>query len=193
VTSINPRALRVVIGSARNGSGAAGFTLVETLVTMVLASIIAVVLWGTMKMYYDNIDLCFINIRLQRTFDAVVTQIGTITQQASLVLATGDSASSYDNTVSDTCDSIHIIMPSGTDTARYCFNGGYLWEKVGAAAWDKFICAPRETVTVATSAVNKFYLTPDRKTLTITLKMWMKSKNKTDTLRISGVQYLCRN
>jgi hypothetical protein len=174
------------------GSGAAGFTLVETLVTVILGSIIAGVLWSSMKMYYDNIDLCFINIRLQRTFDAVLNQIGSITQQAAFVLATEDSATTFDNTRPDTCDSIHLIMPSGADTAGYRIKGGYLWEKTGAGAWDKFICAPKETVKLA-GTDSHFYLTPDRKIVSIRIKMWMSSKDKTDTIRLSGAQYLCRN
>ena len=179
---------------APESKNAAGFSLVETLVAIVMMSIIAVTMWTVMKMYYDNIDLCYVNLRLQRTSDIAVNQIGSIAQQCSYTLGTSETPYNFNNTVADTCDTIHCVLPDGTDKAGYYIGNGFLWERTGAGAWKPFIVPPKDTVKVAGTG-NKFYVTPDRKMLSIKFRMWMRSSNKSDTLSLmpSGVQFLCRN
>jgi type II secretory pathway pseudopilin PulG len=168
----------------------AGLSLVETLVAMLLMSIIGITMFTLFKMYSDNADWSFTRFMLQRNYDIVANQIGRMVQQSRYVLDTGETAADFVQSPKTT-GAIHLISFAGTDTLAYYFaSDGYLYEKLGAGTLQMFKVG---NTPISVGSTSRFILTPDRKLCTVNLMTKAAYSMRSDSLLVNGGLYLCRN
>jgi hypothetical protein len=165
----------------------AGFTLVESLVTSILAVIIGFVIYTVAFVYTNESSSSISRFMMQQQYDNVAAQIASDVHRASFVTAEGETPTSH-GVGFDSVASIHLFNGVGQLFARYSILNDIIYEGITPRPYN----AGGGVIQVI--GENSFFIIgPQRKTLTLHFSLSTSERNNTHTLSLRRATFLCRN
>ena len=166
---------------------ARGLTLVESIVTSILAVIIGFIIYTVAIVYMNESGTSISRFMMQQQYDNVASQIARDVHRASFVLAEGETPAAH-GAGNDTVASVRLFDRSDHEFARYSIVNSMLYEGVQPRQY----CAGGGTVQVVGSS-SFFVVGPQRKTLRLAMSICRTERNKQYTLSLRKAVFLCRN
>jgi prepilin-type N-terminal cleavage/methylation domain-containing protein len=171
-----------------------GFTLVETIVTMIILLVLAAGLWTLFSFFNLRTIEDTALSRLQMQYDNVSVQIGMNARQAGAVVALPQEwpVGGGLNALAGT--EVYMLNDSGVVFGGYRITGNILQEYVegvNGMEWINYIAG--STGPVETTENSAFSLSPNRKNISITLTLKTSINGKVFQLGSRGDCYICRN
>ena len=165
-----------------------GFSLIEAIVTGSLIAIVSMCLLPLMSFVYNQINQNTMQIKLQIDYDIVAWQIGDLTRTCSYVLGPNETPANIANYDTLRTTEIHLINPN-QEIAAYLITEGKLQEFL-KGKWCDFNTGGH---TVLLGSNSSFFLTRNRKSVTVDLQIKYNLRSYTDSLSNIGGTFLCRN
>lgn len=164
-----------------------GFTLVEALVTGVLATILGFVVYTVAFVYTNESSTSISRFMMQQQFDNVAAQIASDTRLASYVVAEGETPFAH-GIGSDSVASVQFFNVSGQTFAHYSIVNGTLYEGI-----------PQRPYSAGGGAVNLigessfFIVAPQRKAVTLHFLLCKNEGSRRYILSTRKAVFSCRN
>jgi hypothetical protein len=158
-----------------------GLTLVEALVTGIIASVLAGVVITLLNLHTTELDEGTINTVIQMETENVIDAIVSETRNGYQALAPSDTWTGNPLALTlDTTDSIRLFDPSGVNYASYRINSttGSLIRSNSTGS--QTLAGPGQRVRLSTTGTNRFILSNHRDVITMDLSF--RAVYNTDTL-----------
>jgi len=170
-----------------------GFTLVEGLVTAVIAAIAGLAIYSLFQMTMQQSLSGTLHSMLNMRYETVMGQLASTIRRSNCVLQSAEVWPPYNLAAVDNVTTLIMKNAMGSDTGGYQISGNVLQERVnsgGTWVWQNFKVGD-SAITLA--AGSHFNISDDRKTVGITLSVIGVSSNLKDTIYSRGESFLCRN
>jgi Tfp pilus assembly protein PilE len=175
-----------------------GFTMVEAIVTGVIATVIATTMIVILNLFNTQANRTTVRARMQMDWDMVATDISEKVRNAHKTLANADEGN-LDSVCANEwlATTMKLYYPTG-GTPAYSYSHGFrIQDKklqedtAGTDTWSDYKLGNR---VVSLSPAARFLVSPDRKSVTLQ-NFVIKSTYKTavDSLVIHGGTFRCRN
>ncbi|MBN1129649.1 MAG: type II secretion system protein [Chitinispirillaceae bacterium] len=166
-----------------------GFTLVEGLVTVAVASVIGTILVTMLQMNGQCTSDGALNAKVQMQYETVIAQISATARRANAILPQDESWPPIWNIDPLSTGAIMMFNDNGAAIGGYRVNGIALQEYIDGS-WQNFSNGTEDIQVVSGSA---FALSGDRKWLTVNLNVFAVYCGRKDTVTSKQEVLLCRN
>ena len=168
-----------------------GFTLVETLMTLILVLVTAGIILSIFYMSTSEIRESSANMRMEKLYDIASYNIGWNVRKARAVLSTSASFSNVNSiTANDSTDGIYTYDEGGNITAGFRINGSILQERDSTGSWVPFVSGDD---TVRVSSDSRFSVESGGQGMTVHLILERTVNGTTYTIASRGDRFRCRN
>jgi type II secretory pathway pseudopilin PulG len=182
-------------------SAETGFTLVEAIVAAIVSVVLGGVILTIFKMNNDGVKDGAVNAKVQAQYETAMAEIGANVRKASAVLdanATPIEGFPPAATLTTTSTSKIVMVDGNNNKFRgFWVDNGVL--KECAAGWNNADYIPFKVGAWSTLSVpcvpncNRFQLSSDRKTLTVSMSVTGTFSGNTATAPARGEVFTCRN
>jgi len=169
-----------------------GFTLVETLVTGVIAAIMGIALYSLFTVFSLEAKNNEANRRKQAQYAILVDQIGATARKAAAVMQVAESWPVVPGSLA-TASGVYMRDENGAIIGGYRINGDFtVSEFVDISGWNwKAMSVGPDTIRV--KELSPFLLSGDRRQITLALSVIASYKGIKDTVQSRGEVFQCRN
>lgn len=171
-----------------------GLTLVEAIVTGVIASVLAGVVITLLNLHTTELDEGTVNVIIQMETENIVDEIVSESRKGHQVLGPDDSWTGNTPALAvDTTDSIRLFDPGGTNYASYRINSATGSLIRSDSTGSRTLAGPGQQVQLTSSSPNRFILSNRRDEVTMDLSLWTTYKNDTLVLRTRRTRFRLRD
>ncbi len=180
-----------ILMTVRNNSG---LTLVEALVTGIIASVLAGVVITLLNLHTTELDEGTINTVIQMECENVLDAIVSETRNGFQALAPGDTWTGNPLALAlDTTDSIRLFDPNGVNYASYRINSATGSLIRTSSTGSQTLAGPGQRVRLSTAGTNRFILSNHRDAITMDLSFWAVYNTDTLVLRTRRNRFRLRD
>jgi prepilin-type N-terminal cleavage/methylation domain-containing protein len=164
-----------------------GFTLVESLVALILSAILGFVIYTVAFAYTNETNASISRFMMQQQYDNIAARISSDVRYASFVVAEGETPDAH-GIGFDSVPSVRFFDWAGQAVTQYSILDGLLYEGIP----QKQYSAGGAPVQLQ-SGSSFFIVTPQRKKLGMQLSICKKERNNLHTLSPRKAVFVCRN
>lgn len=177
-------------------SSNSGFTLVEAVVSGVIATLMAGIMITIMTMNNDGVKDGAVNAKIQSQYEIAIAEIGKYTRSARAVLKTSETyppgyTLSEVSTSSIMMYDENLSTGAGIPLKGFRVNNGQLQEWESGTGWRPFVVGAWPTLSVLDAT--PFKLSSNRRIVTVTMRVSGTFGGDTAVAPARGEMFVCRN
>ena len=173
----------------------AGMTLVEVIVAIILASIIAGVIMVLLSINNDQIRYVALNAKLQANYETALLQIAKLARTANSVQPWSETWPPAAAAVAvASTQSIRMFDTGGVTIGGFQTSSNTVLQEYDTAQkkFKTFMAGP-DSVRITAAPVSDFAISNTRKQLTVNISVYTVYSTKRDTVPSKQETFLCRN